>query len=182
MTKLTDMMDRYAKGGSPVVKAGIMGGATYPDGELVSYVGYINEYGYKGVIPSRTQMVYHKLDSDGNIANGGRFVKKSKASIERLVVVPAYTLDIPARPFFRTAIEDNKQALKELIAATLRTGSPMDAAHKAGQFMVEAFGESVNTWTDPPNAKSTVREKGYNAPLRANDKLLRNSFSYEIDK
>jgi hypothetical protein len=182
VTKLTEMLDKYRKGASPKVKVGIMGDKTYPDGELVAYVGYVNEYGYKGTVPGRTQMVYHKLDKDGNIANGGKFVKKSKASIERLVVVPSYELNIPSRPFFRTAVAENKDALKELIAKVLRAGSVMDAAHMAGEFMADKLQESVMTWSDPPNAKSTQAAKGYNAPLRANDKLLRNSFTYEIEQ
>lgn len=182
MTKLTDMLDKYRKAGSPKVKVGIMGDKTYPDGELVAYVGYVNEYGYKGMVPGRTQVIYHKLDKDGNIANGGKFVRKSKASIERTVVVPSYELNIPSRPFFRTAVANNKDALKELIAGVLRAGTVMDAAHKAGMFMADALQESVMTWTDPPNAASTIRSKGYDAPLRGPDKLLRNSFTYEIEE
>lgn len=181
MTALTDMLDKYRKAGSPKVKAGIMGDKTYPDGEKVAYVGYVNEYGYKGMVPGRMGVVYHRLDKDGNIANGGKFVKKSKASIERLVYIPEYELNIPSRPFFRTAIANSRDELKQLIAKTIREKGPMDAAHLAGLFMTDRLTESVMTWSDPPNAASTVRAKGYNAPLRANDKLLRNSFTYEIE-
>jgi hypothetical protein len=52
----------------------------------------------------------------------------------------------------------------------------------AGEFMSDALKESVMTWGDPPNAASTIRAKGFNSPLRANDKLLRNSFTYEIEE
>jgi len=48
--------------------------------------------------------------------------------------------------------------------------------------MVDALKESVMTWTDPPNAKSTIRQKGFNSPLRGVDRLLRNSFTYEIEQ
>lgn len=182
MTKLTDMLDKYRKGGNPKVRAGILEGGTYPDGQSVAYVGYLNEYGYKGFIPGRTQKVYHKLDSEGNIANGGKFAKKKNASIERLVYVPGFELNIPSRPFFRTAISNSRDELKALIAEALRVGGPMHAAHAAGQFMTEQFTESVMTWTDPPNAKSTIRQKGYDAPLRGPDRLLRNSFTYEVEE
>lgn len=186
MSKLTDMINRILGKGkaakSVKLKVGIMGEKTYPDGEKVSFVGYVNEYGYKGTIPSHYGMVYHKTDKDGNISNGGKFVKESKSNLERMVVIPDYVLDIPSRPFFRTAIAKNRDPLKELIAAAIRAGSPLQAAQMAGEFMTDALKESVMTWSDPPNAKSTVAAKGYNAPLRANDKLLRNSFSYEIEQ
>lgn len=186
MGKLSDMISRLLgknKSAKSVrLKVGIMGDKTYPDGEKVSFVGYVNEYGYKGTIPSHYGMIYHKTDKDGNIAHGGRFVKESKANLERMVVIPDYVLDIPSRPFFRTAVALNKDPLAELIAGVLRSGTPLEAAQKAGEFMAGALQESVMTWTDPPNAKSTVDQKGYNAPLRANDKLLRNSFTYEIEQ
>jgi hypothetical protein len=186
MSKLTDMINkilgRTKSAKNLALKVGIMGDKTYPDGQKVSFVGYVNEYGYKGIVPSRYGMVYHKLDKDGNIANGGRFVKESKASIERQVVIPDYELNIPSRPFFRTAVANNKEALKEAIAKAIRHGGVDFGVRIAGEFMVDALKESVMTWTDPPNAPSTVKSKGYQAPLRANDKLLRNSFTYEIEQ
>lgn len=182
MTKLTDMLDRYREEKGVVVRVGLIGSGTYPDGELVSMVGYINEYGYSGLVPARTATIRHAVDADGNISNGGKFIKKGAGGIERSVKIPEYQLEIPARPFFRTAVFENKNALKSLIAATIESDGISAAAEKAGQFMVEALSESVNTWQDPPNAKSTVRAKGYNAPLRANDRILRNSFTYEIEE
>jgi hypothetical protein len=186
MSKLTDMINRILgrnkSAKNLALKVGIMGDKTYPDGQKVSFVGYVNEYGYKGIVPSRYGMVYHKLDKDGNIANGGRFVKESKASIERQVVIPDYELNIPSRPFFRTAIANNKEALKVAIARAIREGDATYAARIAGEFMTDALKESVMTWSDPSNAKSTIRQKGYNAPLRGPDKLLRNSFTYEIEE
>lgn len=186
MSKLTDMIKRILGKGKAAknvkLKVGIMGEKTYPDGESVAFVGYVNEYGYKGTVPSRYGMVYHKLDKDGNIANGGRFTKESKASIARMVVIPDYTMNIPSRPFFRTAVENSRDQLREAIAKAVRERGAVEAAHLAGMFMSDQLKESVMNWTDPPNAKSTVAAKGYNAPLRANDRILRNSFTYEIEK
>ena len=88
--------------------------------------------------------------------------------------------NIPARPFFRTAIEDNRKALQAGVAKSLAKDGPEIALAKAGQFMSDAFTESVQTWTDPPNAPSTIKAKGFDAPLRAKDRLLRKAFSYEI--
>ena len=49
------------------------------------------------------------------------------------------------------------------------------------EHMVDELKMSVLTWTDPSNAPSTIKAKGYNSPLRGPDKLLRDSFSYEIN-
>ena len=182
MSKLTEMLDKYRKEKKTTLKVGIMGNKTYPDGELVSYVAYVNEYGYKGMIPGRKQTIYHSVNQDGSMRNDGKFVRKASANLERVVDVPSYELDIPSRPFFRTAIANNKDKLREIIAKAIREGGVEKGMRIAGEFMSDALQESVMTWTDPPNAASTVKAKGYNAPLRANDKLLRNSFSYEIEE
>lgn len=92
------------------------------------------------------------------------------------------TKDIPARPFFRTAIENNSNVLPQMAASLLSKHDPETAARIIGEHMVGEFTNSVMTWSDPPNAQSTIDQKGYNAPLRANDRVLRNSFSYEIEQ
>lgn len=89
---------------------------------------------------------------------------------------------IPARPFFRETVFKNQAIIPKMAAALLAKHDPDVALRLIGEHMVDEFKEAVMTWTDPPNAESTVKSKGYQAPLRANDKLLRNSFSYEIDK
>lgn len=182
MTKLTDMLKKFMRGGNPALKVGIMSDKTYPDGELVAYVGYVNEYGYKGKVPGRKQKIYHSVNQDGTMRNDGKFVKASKANLERIVDVPEYELDIPSRPFFRTAVNENKDSLKNAVAAAIKEEGIDRGLRIAGEFMVDALKESVMTWEDPANAASTIRAKGYNAPLRANDRLLRNSFTYEIEK
>ena len=182
MSKLTEMLDKYRKEPKAVLKVGIMGDKTYPDGELVAYIGYLNNYGYKGMIPGRKQVIYHAVNADGSMRNDGRFVKAKKANLARIVDVPSYELNIPARPFFTHAIALNKDQLKEIVAKAIREGGVVYGMRIAGEFMSDKLKESVMTWSDPPNAKSTVASKGYNAPLRANDKLLRNSFTYEIEQ
>lgn len=182
MSKLTEMLEKYKDGGPSRMKVGIMGDKTYPDGQKLSFVGYVNEYGYNGIIPGRKQSIFHAVDKDGNMKFDGQFVKKAKSNFERIVDVPEYKLVIPSRPFFRSAIAKNSEELKEIIAKAVKKGGVEYALRIAGEFMTDKLKDSVMTWTDPPNAKSTIRDKGYNAPLRGKDKLLRNSFSYEIEE
>ena len=89
---------------------------------------------------------------------------------------------IPARPFFRSAIQNNQDVLPKMAASLIQKNDPETALRLIGEHMVGEFTESVMTWSDPPNTESTIRQKGFNSPLRANDKLLRNSFTYEIEK
>lgn len=89
---------------------------------------------------------------------------------------------IPTRPFFRSAIANERSVLPQMAASLLGKNDPETALRLIGEHMVGALSDSVQTWSEPGNAKSTIAKKGYDAPLRANDKLLRNSFSYEIEE
>lgn len=182
MSKLKAMLDKYRSEGGGKLRVGIMADKTYPDGQKAAFVGYVNEYGYEGMIPARKQTIYHSINQDGSMRNDGKFVKAKNANLERVVDVPEYKLKIPARPFFRSAIADNKKRLQEIIAAAIREKGIDYGLRKGGEFMSDALQASVMTWSDPENAKSTQDAKGYNAPLRANDKVLRDSFSYEIEE
>jgi len=87
-----------------------------------------------------------------------------------------------SRPFFRSAIAKNRDVLPQMIASLLKENDPEVVLRLVGEHMSDELKESVMTWADPGNAQSTIDAKGYDAPLRANDKLLRNSFSYEVDQ
>lgn len=89
---------------------------------------------------------------------------------------------IPSRPFFRETVFRNQAVIPKMVAALLKNNEPETVLRLVGEHMVGEFTDAVMTWKDPPNAQSTIDAKGYDAPLRANDKLLRNSFSYEIDQ
>lgn len=181
MTKLTDMLDRHRKAEAITLRVGILDAKTYPDGASVAMVGYVNEYGYKGIVPARRQTIYQSVDKNGEFKNGGKFVKAASANFAREVVVPAHEVEIPSRPFFRTAVAENKQEMMEIIAKGIMEGDYRKGLALAGEFMADKMQESVMTWSDPANAKSTIAKKGYNAPLRGEDKILRNSFSYEFE-
>lgn len=89
---------------------------------------------------------------------------------------------IPSRPFFRETVFRNQAVIPKMVAALLKNNEPETVLRLVGEHMVGEFTDAVMTWKDPPNAQSTIDAKGYDAPLRANDKLLRNSFSYEIEE
>lgn len=87
---------------------------------------------------------------------------------------------IPPRPFFRTTVENNRDKLGPMFVRAVQKHDTEAAMRAVCEHMVDELKMSVLTWTDPPNAPSTIKKKGFDSPLRGNDKLLRNSFSYEI--
>lgn len=88
---------------------------------------------------------------------------------------------IPPRPFFRQAIADNRKLLPSMAAKLLKTHDAETVMRLLCEHITDALKMSVMTWTTPENAESTQKIKGYDAPLRGPDRLLRNSFSYEIN-
>jgi hypothetical protein len=90
------------------------------------------------------------------------------------------TSKIPARPFFRTAIEDNAEKWGLVIAKNLEDSFDSDKALKAvGQIAAEDITSSINRWTSPPNAESTKRIKDFNKPLIRTEQML-NAPSFKV--
>ena len=180
---LADKLQKIAAQRAVKARVGILEDKTYPDGPAVAQVGYWNEYGYEGiVVPERTGTVYHSVnEKTGEMNAGGKFVKKSKANLAREVVIKEHNISIPPRPFFRKTIADNRKLLPSMAAKLLKKHDPETVMRILCDYLVDQLENTVQTWTDPPNAKSTIRQKGYDSPLRGPDRLLRNSFSYEIN-
>lgn len=86
------------------------------------------------------------------------------------------------RPFFRTTISENKKNWVLSVTELMRR-------HNDGKKVLGLMGEhikgqivnSINTWSDPPNAASTVREKGFDKPLVWTGQMMR-SISWEVSE
>jgi len=87
----------------------------------------------------------------------------------------------PARPFFRTMLanESTGWALKmqKLYKATKGDGSRI--LGMMGDDIKGALKQSISTWSDPPNAESTVARKGFNKPLIDTSHMI-NSVNFEV--
>lgn len=55
-------------------------------------------------IPSRSQRAYYRQRKDGSV--GHRFSKKSRANFSQWHTLPAYKIDMPARPFLHLTEQD----------------------------------------------------------------------------
>lgn len=93
------------------------------------------------------------------------------------------TLNIPPRPFFRTTIDEKSSAWGGRLAkaATHYDYDGGQVLELMGQTMAEDIQQSINGWTDPGNAQSTIDKKGFDKPLIDTGDMLR-SVDYEVQQ
>lgn len=80
-------------------------------GTNVIYAG-IHQSGGKINIPARSQQAYYKQAKDGSVGN--QFVKKSKSNYSEWNTIPAYSINMPARPFLHLT-ESDVEGMEEKI-------------------------------------------------------------------
>ena len=89
----------------------------------------------------------------------------------------------PPRPFFRTMIAKESPSwpgkMEHLAKSTKFDGAAV--LKLIGEDIAGALQESIANFTDPPNAPSTVKAKGFNKPLVDTGQMLR-AVSYEVKK
>ncbi len=87
----------------------------------------------------------------------------------------------PPRPFFRQMIQAKKAGWGVTFGALLKN-SHMDTAQALrlmGEGMRGQLIDSINEFSDPPNAPSTIERKGFNKPL-INKGHMRDSADFEV--
>lgn len=180
-SKLEEALSKYLLSGSNLeLRAGVLEGSTYDDGTSVAQVAYMQEFGASINQAERTGTVYRSIRKDGTFNKNGRFVKAKNSNFATEHNIPAHTINIPPRPFFRTVIANGKTTWSAILAKGIENrGSVRGGMEYLGGAIVEELHTSVMTWTSPPNAASTVAKKGSNSPLRDSMRLSR-SFSYEV--
>ena len=150
------------------VSVGFLSNALYADGTSVAMVAAINEFGGTINMPAHQQTIYRTTNKkQTSFLRKGRFVKRSKANFESTHDVAAYSITIPPRPFFRTMIAKNSGGWGKMMAGLMKRYK-MDA-NKAldgmGAVIKSQLQDSIKAMNSPPNAKSTIRKKGFNKPL-----------------
>lgn len=172
---------RAKVGTGDVLRLGFLENATYPDGTPVAYVAAINEWGGTYTVSERQQTIYRKLGKDGEFAGGGKFVKAAKSNFATTHTVPAHTVTVPPRPFFRMMIAANSPRWGEAMARVLKaSGCDLNVAlGRMGEGIRGQLQGSIRDFTTPPNAPSTIASKGFNKPLIDSGNML-NSVDYEV--
>ena len=158
-----------AKIGEPEhVRAGFLEDAKYPDGTPVAYIAAINEFGGSWQMPARMATIYRKISvRTGGFLRGGRFVKRKVSNYATDHAVGAYTHTQPPRPFFRNMIAAKKGGWGAQLGDALKAArfDTHKALAKMGAEIEGQLSDSIETFTSPPLAKSTIKAKGFAQPL-----------------
>ncbi len=163
---LANLKRRY-QGPAPVLKVGFLENAFYPDGTPVAMVAMIQEFGATIQREAGTVTIYRQMNKAGTgFARKGRFVPQSKSNFASTHAHAAYEIKIPPRPFFRTMIAQNKDSWAPQAAALLKQGkTPDEVLDIMGELLAGQLRASIIAMQTPPNAPSTIRNKGFNDPL-----------------
>ena len=131
-------------------------------------VAAIQEFGATIQHPARQQTIFRKLAAEGTgFLRQGRFVKRSESNFSTTHAVPAHAVVIPPRPFFRQMIAANGKSWGPEMAKLLRADDfdPLKALAQMGALIAGQLVKSIQGFTSPPNAPSTIRRKGFAKPL-----------------
>jgi len=72
----------------------------------------------------------------------------------------------PVRAFFRTTVSENKKNWVLSVQNLMKIhNDPKQVMGLIGVHMQEQIVQSINTWSDPPNAPYTIAKKGSSKPL-----------------
>ena len=153
--------------------------ARYPSnhrngGDFVANVAAINEFGGVAKVPAHKQNIYRSInEKTGEFKRNGQFVRSKSANYETEVDVPAHTVRIPARPFFRTMVARNKDQFGTILArAVVKNDFDAHAALTVlGTVVGTELKRTIIGWTTPSNAKRTIERKGFDDPLNESGEM-----------
>jgi len=181
--KLREIADKVGK--AKTVNVGFLEGSTYPDGTPVALIAATNEYGGTVTVPEHDVTIHRKIDKNGNFAAGSlddegnrvgasQFVKASRSNYDTTHHVDEYTVTIPARPFFRGMIAQHKGEWPTDLGKIIKAANYDSevALGRLGKHVAEQLQDSIRSFDDPANAKSTVAKKGFNKPLVDSKNML----------
>lgn len=140
--------------GKQELRVGFLEGATYSDGTPVALVAATNEF--------------------------GRFERTEEGEVRRDKDGVAFHVQ-PPRPFFRTMIDENSPNWGRQIGKLLKAngGDSAAALDAMGSVIKGQLQRSINQFTSPPLAPSTIAAKGFDKPLISTAHMLR-SVDYEV--
>lgn len=137
------------------VRVGFLGSATYPAGKdvgkQVAQVAAWNEFG--------------TIAPDANEENNQGETPKG----------------IPERPFIRTMVAKKSPRWGQQLGVALKKSNydAMKGLAIMGEIMQGQMRDSIENWTNPPNADATVKRKGFNKPL-IDTGFMKTSVDYQV--
>lgn len=108
---------------------------------------------------------------------------KTVASVAR---INEFGLGVPRRSFMRPAVHRNKKELSEILRADYRqtirnNGNTMNVLSRFGVYVQGLIQNQIILTYSPPNAPSTIKRKGFNAPLR-DTRLMLHSVQHQEEE
>lgn len=135
--------------------------------------------------PKLEKKIMDKLKSKAELAVG--FIDGSKYPNGESVATVAFwqeygTYNIPARPFFRTAIKENKKKWLETYKQAFQQHQDgIKALEITGTIAKGDIAQSITTFNTPANSPYTIEKKGSSNPL-VNTGFMRSNVDYEVTK
>ncbi|MBT0365386.1 hypothetical protein ISO55_00145 [Morganella morganii subsp. morganii] len=167
------------------VRVGFFEDATYTDGTSVAMVAYVNEYGATINQQARTVTTYRSMKKDGSFARGGRFVKAKSSNFATSHDIPAHTVNIPPRPFFRNAINKHKEEWVDAISEGIANGGDAKSVLEAVGGVIQGDVQtSISELAEPELSAATLaarrsRGNGNTNPL-TDTRTMITSVNYEV--
>lgn len=92
------------------------------------------------------------------------------------------TANIPPRPFFRQTLAEHSPEWGMQAAKLLKVNDydVNKTLSQMGQLIRDQIENKMITFTDPPNAESTIKKKGFNAPLRHTNQLHTKFLGFKV--
>ena len=92
-------------------------------------------------------------------------------SVAKVARINEFGAGVPARPFMRPAVFEKKTDLNNMVHRMYRQAirdnqDTLETLEKFGEYVKGLIQEQIRNTTEPPNAPSTIKKKGFNAPLR----------------
>lgn len=172
---------RKSLGTGEVLRLGFLEGSTYPDGTPTASVAAIQEFGATIKVDAHQTTIFRKIDKSGEFMKNGRFVKQNLSNFATTHDVPAHTVTIPARPYFRHMIEAKSPGWGVAMAKNLKA-TDYDAAAtlaRMGEGIKGQLQQSIRDFDEVPLAPSTIAAKGNDKQLVESGHML-NSADYEV--
>lgn len=175
--KIDAALARYLDGANKTMRAGVLEGSRYPDGTPTALVAFWNEYGARIEHPGGTKYI-----TDAVVAGkfvGTRFVGNDFAGEHK--TTKAHEIVIPPRPALRNTVATKATRWAQVLGVALKGngGNLENALRLVGEAAMTDIKRSIATFSDPPNAPSTIRRKGHDQPLRDTKNYL-NSIAYDV--
>lgn len=97
-----------------------------------------------------------------------------------------FGMGVPRRSFMRPAVFENKADLTNLLHRQYRQAlrdnqDTVKVLERFGEYVKGLIQEQIINTNEPPNAPSTIKRKGFNAPLR-DTHLMLNSVRYQAEE